>query len=50
MANRLERMLLQLPPQQREIKLLEYQRLDFMPEGERKIYMRNQVGGGWRVG
>jgi hypothetical protein len=43
MANRLEKTLLALPPQHREIKMLEYQRIDFMPEAERRIYMRNQI-------
>jgi hypothetical protein len=41
--SRLEKELLALEPEFREIRLLEYQRLDFMQLEERKIYLRNQV-------
>jgi hypothetical protein len=43
MASKLEQMLLELPEDLREIRLLEYQRLDFMSPSERKIYVRNQI-------
>jgi hypothetical protein len=43
MAMRMEKRLMALEPSMREIKLLEYQRLDFMPEAERRIYLRNEL-------
>lgn len=43
MAGRLERMLMGMEPRFRELRLLEYQRLDFMNPAERKIYLRNQL-------
>lgn len=42
-AAKLEKTLLELDPKSREIRLLEYQRLDFLSEVERQIYLRNQV-------
>jgi len=43
MARQVEKMLLAMPPEDRELRLLEYQRLDFMSPPERKMYIRNQI-------
>lgn len=42
-ARQLEKTLLEMDPEFRELKLLEFQRLDFMNHSERKMYTRNQV-------
>lgn len=43
MARRIETMLSRMPEDEREIRLLELQRIDFLSRAERKIYLRNQV-------
>jgi hypothetical protein len=43
MARRIEMMLSRMPEDEREIRLLELQRIDFLTRAERKIYLRNQV-------
>lgn len=35
--------LLSLPPEHREIRLLEYQRMDFLTPTERRIYAHNMI-------
>lgn len=43
LAAAIERELLGLPPQYRELRLLEYQRMDFLTPTERRIYARNMI-------
>jgi hypothetical protein len=43
MARRIEGSLSRLPPAQREIRLMEMQRLDALSASERKIYLRNMI-------
>jgi hypothetical protein len=40
MAGRIEAALKRLEPMQREVRLMEYQRLDQLNDRERKIYLR----------
>lgn len=43
MARRMEMMLSRMSEEEREIRLMEFQRIDFLSRAERKIYLRNQI-------
>jgi hypothetical protein len=43
MARRMEVMLSRMPEAEREVRLLEFQRIDFLSRAERRIYLRNQI-------